>query len=566
MIALLKNPASKIYLLILFLLPIFYWSRVGLDIEVTKTTFAYIGILLIVFLWLIPSLRVGKIETTVDGLQLGLGLVLLPIIYQAITSSNPALLISSLVYIFWFLLTFRIFKKTEEWLMVYLAVVASAIVLFIFQLIWYFINPGLIIIGSSFDLVILFGYILILVIYSLINFSLSSLRYGNQATVALGVISILVIVQSVYNLPIGTFWPIKFDFTNYLSLLWIVFGFYFVFYAYKTINFLRQSTKPNPALLLSLISSIYFWASLLKYNPGVVVTVLAYVFLGLWVSAMIKAKIITEKFVVLKKGGPWSNFFTIFISLSVLALTLIGAKYQFAYFKEGQMASVDASTSEYFRSAKSAFDELRALVSQPDAPVESEEFISRRDALANQAVTFAKKAVEDEPDDYRNWALYGEIASMFIAAQVPNAIEEAIGAYERAIVLKPDNTEIITKYAQTLALVANTYLQNNDLASARVEVEKLSRLTPNDYSVWWQLGRLDYMENNFEASDQHFKTSLELLPNDANLLYQLALFYSGVNDTDRAIAAIDEALSIDPNNLDALTLKEQISPQVSAEN
>lgn len=558
---LVKNLASKIFLFTLFLLPLFYWSKPGLNIEVVKISFAYLSVLLLVFLWLIPSLRIGKIEVTMDGLQLGLGLVLLLIIYQAVTLGNLAFLISSLVYVFWFLLAFRIFKKTEEWLMVYLTVVASAVLLFIFQLIWYFIDPNLVIIGSSFDLVILFGYILLLLIYSSISFSLSSLRFGKQGAVVLGTISLLVIVQSVYNLPSGTFWPIKFDFTNYLSFLWLVFGFCFVFYTYKTIKFLRESGKSNPALLLALISSVYFWVVLLKYNPGVVITVLAYVFLGLWVSAMVKTKIITERFVILKKGGPWSNFFTIFISLSILALTLIGAKYQYIYFKEGRLATANMAVSEYYQSAKSAYDELRALVSQPNAPVESAEFINRRDELANQAVTFAKKAVEDGPGDYRNWALYGEIASLFIPAQVPNSIEEARGAYEQALALKPNDSEITSKYVQTLALIANTYLQNNDPESARVEIEKLSNLTPGDFSVWWQLGRLDYMANNLEASDQHFKKSLELLQNDVNLRYQLALFYSGFNDIDRASKALDEVLSIEPNNVEALTLKEQISTE-----
>ena len=77
-------------------------------------------------------------------------------------------------------------------------------------------------------------------------------------------------------------------------------------------------------------------------------------------------------------------------------------------------------------------------------------FISQRDLLANKTVSLARQAVQVAPNDYRSWELYGDVASLFIQAKVPNAITEAKNAYERALALNPNEPKLEVKFAETL--------------------------------------------------------------------------------------------------------------------
>ena len=382
---------------------------------------------------------------------------------------------------------------------------------------------------------IICGLILFLVIGVLVSGFLKKVRYGYFLAIIFGLISALGIYWLISFIPPLVVWQWDYNFFG-----WLIFYLCFIFHALKTIIYLLQTTKPNFSLFVSLVAGIYFWTILLIFAPGPIIITLAYVALGFWVGGMIKAKILNKKFMALKKDARWSNLLLIIFTLLLLATALSGFYQQLNNFfqvkdsaiKTATVAGVNDKATIYYQEAKASLDRLRAFVATPNAPIASQEFISQRDLLANKTVSLARQTVQMAPDDYHNWELYGDVASLFIQAKVPNAITEAKNAYERALTLNSSEPKLQVKFAETLL----------------------------------QLGQLNYLENNLAESDTNFKSALALLPSDANLRYQLAIFYRDAKDLSRAIRALDEALMIDPNYAEALALREQLASLTAPNN
>ncbi|MEK7586388.1 MAG: hypothetical protein AAB453_00780 [Patescibacteria group bacterium] len=401
----------------------------------------------------------------------------------------------------------------------------SALTLFLFG--WYFFTA---LTNQLSNLLIIFGLILFLIIGALVSGFLKKIYYGYFVMVILGLIFLAGIYWLISYIPPLVVW--RWDFNLFG---WLIFYLCFIFHAFKTIVYLMQTNKPNFSLFISLIASIYFWLILLIFAPGPIIITLAFVALGFWVGIMIKTKILNKKFMALKKDARWRNLFLIIFTLLLLTTALFGFYQQLNSFPAKvltpEIATVDSQTADY-QKAKESLEQLRAFVATPNAPIDSQEFISQRDLLANKTVSLARQAVQVAPNDYRSWELYGDVASLFIQAKVPNAITEAKNAYERALALNPNEPKLEVKFAETLL----------------------------------QLGQQNYWENNLDESDTNFKSALALLSSDANVRYQLAIFYRDAKDLPRATGALDEALAIDPNHAEALALREQLNPTVEESN
>jgi len=119
---------------------------------------------------------------------------------------------------------------------------------------------------------------------------------------------------------------------------------------------------------------------------------------------------------------------------------------------------------------------LYALLGNMDVATGKVDVTSRQDALEIQKMisAFAQR-LEANPDDVRGWVLLGR--SYAVIEQMDNAVN----AYERAYALAPNDPEVLTGLAETLAMS-----NSNQLHGRSVELlQQVLAADPNNLRALW---------------------------------------------------------------------------------
>ena len=124
----------------------------------------------------------------------------------------------------------------------------------------------------------------------------------------------------------------------------------------------------------------------------------------------------------------------------------------------------------------------------------------------------------------------------------PQRLALAGAAVDQAQRLRPDAGEV------HLARAAHLYYGYLDYDGASTELALAQVSLPNEPRVWELAGFIDRRRGKWEESIQQLKYALQLDPRNFFLLQQSSQSYQKLRRYDEAIAAIDHALSIEPND------------------
>jgi len=122
------------------------------------------------------------------------------------------------------------------------------------------------------------------------------------------------------------------------------------------------------------------------------------------------------------------------------------------------------------------------------------------------------------------------------------ALAEA--AVQAATRLRPDSGETHFARAQYL------YFGRRDYAGALAELERVRRALPNDPRLFELTGYILRRRGDREEGLRNLQRAVELDPRNFNTLQQISLSYQGLGRYADAIAALDRALSIVPDNVE----------------
>ena len=150
----------------------------------------------------------------------------------------------------------------------------------------------------------------------------------------------------------------------------------------------------------------------------------------------------------------------------------------------------------------------------------------------SQKPEFLKNAVLSMADDY----------------VIKMKTDEAIALYEKALKVLPDSEDILSR-------LANLYSNKSDFAKTAEIYKKITEANPNN--IW----NFQMLSNAYKNAGQKDKAALvwENLTNNsknAEVFIQASNFYSGEGNADKAIAAINKAIELAPDNVSYLQVLE----------
>src|SRR5438046_663016 len=133
----------------------------------------------------------------------------------------------------------------------------------------------------------------------------------------------------------------------------------------------------------------------------------------------------------------------------------------------------------------------------------------------------------------------------------PARLALAEAALQAATRLRPDAGETHLARANYL------YYGRRDYAGALAELESVRRALPNDPRIFELTGYILRRRGQQEEGLQNLQRAVELDPRHFDILQQIALSYQGLGRYAEAIAALDRALAIVPDNVETRANREE---------
>ena len=103
-----------------------------------------------------------------------------------------------------------------------------------------------------------------------------------------------------------------------------------------------------------------------------------------------------------------------------------------------------------------------------------------------------------------------------------------------------------TRKAEWLVLRGKAFIAKGELATARQEFEKASRIIPTSASPYVAMSAVSLMERQLDAAQSEIDRALELEPENNQALKQQADLYRFRGEMEKALSYYDKALEIAP--------------------
>jgi TolB-like protein/Tfp pilus assembly protein PilF len=155
------------------------------------------------------------------------------------------------------------------------------------------------------------------------------------------------------------------------------------------------------------------------------------------------------------------------------------------------------------------------------------------------------QAVKLDPKFALAWAHLSMIQSFMYFNSIdrsPQLLNDAKSAAETAMVLLPELGE------GYLALGYYRYWGLRDFDSGLQAFEQAQRRLPNNTEVMGAIGLIERRQGHWQASLEHSERAVSLDPRNTWWLENLANDYSSLHDYPQALATLDRALEIQPND------------------
>lgn len=397
-------------------------------------------------------------------------------------------------------------------------------------------------------------------------------------------------------------------------IVWIVF---FIFFIRLGIKGLRGSsdTFSKFSLTSSFFASSFLWLVSLLYYPSHVVLFFAFVMTGLYFSALSREGLLNYK--------ESKRAFVISIVALVLLVAWLGISLKqyvaLAYFQSG-IKELNASQPDfakekfnkalfwndsdaYYRALveasiikiSSRANEIQSSLSSSGTNPSAEE-IEEVGTMVAEALDYADKAISIDSSNHYNHISRARVSELATSLGIQNAYDNAKASYGEAVRINPWNPalylslarfetsqnkfteaqeflgralQLKPNYIEAIFLLSQVQVSTGRIKDAITSAQVNTQINPSEPILFFQLGFLQYNDQNYSASVAALEKAVELNNQYANARYFLGLSYSRLGRNADAIAQFEELIKTNPDSQEVAfilsNLKSGRSPFANAE-
>ncbi len=329
--------------------------------------------------------------------------------------------------------------------------------------------------------------------------------------------------------------------TGLLGLIcWL--WFYFVYLKASFKSLIRKDVEHSAVDFIVIISSLFLILFLLLTFSSFVILSLTFVLLGAFMVTYYGDSLKYKEVSLLNKSKK--SLFLIVILVIVMLLTA-GSMYLFVarftsvvYYEKGTLAlnspdGIEKALSytskavalhpndQYLKALSQVYGvRIQNIASSGNNPDEATKAEFSRDVTLGEK--FARDAVAWDNTNYTNWVALGDYYASLMPFNIPNDFTNSLGAYQKALMLAPNNPSVYLS-------IANLQYKQKNYVEARNNAEKALNLK-NDYAQAFFLESLiDYSQGKYSDALTKLNALKSYSPNDPDILHMISLVQSQNN-------------------------------------
>lgn len=341
------------------------------------------------------------------------------------------------------------------------------------------------------------------------------------------------------------------------------------------------------------LASAFLFVAHIFYAPSEALTILLFVFLGLFMATLASTRL-SRRVEVAFADSPRLGLVSLVCIAVLLVLSLVslygtGVVYASAV-QEGKAITLSnagkldpalaAATSaaqlsgqdRYYRTLTSLY--LAKLSNVVATGATDQNTQSQFTSTLSAAINAATAAVTANPVGYDNYLNRASVYEAIVPLNVQGAADQEIAALEAARKLNPNSPEIdyheallkeyakdtggaetlvtaslqkMSDYTPSILLYAQIALDQGNIANAEAAVKAAASLT-QDATLYYQLGLLELSNKQYADAASSFQTALSITPNFANASFFLGESEVFLGQKDQAMALFSDLATKNPSN------------------
>lgn len=327
-----------------------------------------------------------------------------------------------------------------------------------------------------------------------------------------------------------------------------------------------RDTLSNYFIFTTLTILTYTWISIIFYTPNILMLMLAFTSSGMLIGILVYKQVIdVSEFSFLT--DPRKSFFSI-LGLVAMMIITISVTYLYAekftsiiFFAKSldvngnkiedivksenltlNAISLDHNDAYYRSLSQIYITEIGAIVQ--DKSLSADTIKSGLQKLINSAQSSALLAVNQNKKQYLNQMNLGNIYSALSSLGISGSYENAVKAYDEALLLSPNRPSILLARAQL------EFSNKNNEEAKKFTNQAIS--IKNDYvEAMLFLAQIDSREGNLSEAIRQAESTASKSPNNPEVFFMIGSYRYNNSDYTGAVSAFENAVILNPDYLDA---------------
>ncbi|MBI5456149.1 tetratricopeptide repeat protein [Candidatus Kaiserbacteria bacterium] len=378
-------------------------------------------------------------------------------------------------------------------------------------------------------------------------------------------------------------------------IAWLLISLTFFFSLWRRFRQLEPLSSESTMQFAIAGAVLYLLVFHITYAPGIAISALLFLFLGLFAAARSGVGQLKEAPLVSETGeraqGIYEKvvvciFAVIAVSACGISLQALASDIQLnqsiqAYAKTGDIAAsrkkIERSLSIWpsnDRAHRAAVElgilQLQALAASQDAAEQQ-----RLESTLSETIGHGLAAVEIDKNDYQNWLTLAILYQQLAGAGISGAYEQAKNAFAKAQEENPTNPLLAFRLAQLEAVEGNRevalknlndavtmkpdfaaayflasqlFAQGSQLQEAIQSAATAAQLVPDDPLAWYNLGTMLYAAGRYPESASAFAQAVSLNNDYSNALFMQALALNQSGDGEHALSLLMRVAELNPSD------------------